>query len=96
MDNDLSIEAKVVIGGFFSILMTTELSFKRPWVIHPRTRKGLDELVDNGYLTVEKFNKYADTLVWKPTDKMLKERPKISRKFMEENSFPVMDESQKK
>jgi len=94
--SDLSVEAQVVIGGFFSILITTELSFKRPWVIHPKMRKGLDDLVDAGYLTVEKFNKHSGTMIWRPTEKLKSENPKVSRAFMEQHSFPVMDETQPK
>lgn len=88
----LSVEAKVVCGAFWGIMLTTELGFERPWIIHERTRKGLDELVAAGYLTVEKFNQYSDKLIWKTTDKLRAELPRVSMKFMKENSFPVTTE----
>lgn len=95
--DDLSIEAKVCVGCWWNVMMVTELSFQRPWIITPRTRKGLDELVAKGYLTVEKFNKYNDKLVWKPTDKLRNEKPRVSREFMEQHgTFPITDENQLK
>lgn len=89
---ELSIEARVVIGAFWGVMPTDELSFQRPHIIHPRTRKGLDELVEAGMLTVERFNKHSDTLVWKPTDKMKTDKPELDMEFLKENSFPVTTE----
>ena len=89
MTDELSTEALVVCGAFWGVLPTSELSFERPHVIHPRTRKGLDDLVAAGFLTVERFNNISDKLVWKPTERMKSERPKVSRAFMKDNSFPV-------
>ena len=88
----LSIEAKVVCGGFWGIIRKNEVSFARPWVIHPRMRKGLDELVDAGYLTVKKPNNISDTLVWRYTDKLLEEKPRVSMGFIEANNFPSTTE----
>jgi len=90
--SDLSIEAKAMIGAFWTLLPLNELSFDRPWIIHPRSRKGLDELVDKGFLTVEKFNDHSERLVWKPTDKMGTDKPKVSLKFLKENSFPLTEQ----
>ncbi len=89
---ELSTEAKVIIGAFWGIMPTSELSFARPHIIHPRARQGLDELVKTGMLTVEKFNKYSDKLVWKPTDKMKTNKPKVSKAFIKANSFPITTE----
>ena len=90
----LSKEAKVCVGAWWSVMMTGELKFQRPHIIHPRTRKGLDELVDKGFLTVEKFNDISDALVWKPTDKMRdkSQRPKVSMDFVKEHGFPITTE----
>lgn len=92
---DLSVEAQVVYGGMWMlpICENSEVTFQRPWVIHPRTRKGLDELVENGFLIVEPFNKISPALTWKPTAKMTAKRVQLPWKFLEENSFPVTDES---
>ncbi len=61
---ELSIEAKCMAGSIFSsILTTSELSFDRPWIIHPRARKGLDDLVATGLLTMTKWNQASDKLV---------------------------------
>lgn len=91
--SDLSTEAKVVGATWWGgPMMLTELSFDRPWIIHPKTRKGLDDLVAAGLLTVEKFNRVSDKLVWKPTDKMKTSPPKASLAFLKANSFPVTTE----
>lgn len=91
---ELSTEAKVVAGVHWGLLMTAQLSFARPHVIHPQMRAGLDELVEKGYLTVEKFNEISDKMVWKPTAKMYDEKPgrNVSMAFVEANSFPVTTE----
>ena len=91
---DFSIEAQVVAGAFWGRLMPcTALSFERPWIIHPKTRKGLDELVEAGLLTMERFNKISDKLIWKPTSRMEAEGPKPSIAFMKGNGFPVTTEN---
>ena len=84
----------MVAGCFWGMMMPrTELSFDRPWIIHPRTRKGLDELVEAGLLTVEKFdNPHSDKLIWKPTPRMGTEGPKPSMAFMQANSFSITTE----
>lgn len=97
--SDLSIEAKVICGTWWGVIGNSEVVFQRPWIIHPRTRKGLDELVEKGFLTVEQ---QSAALVWKPTAKMHIERPAREialttagfSAFMRENSFPITDESQ--
>lgn len=95
--DELSVEAKVVAGVYWGVGGPfTEISFDRPWIIHPRMRKGLDELVDAGLLTVEKFNNVSDKLVWKPTPKMKTHGPKVTLAFIKAHSFPVTDESQPK
>lgn len=86
MTNDLSTEAKVIIGAMFPFGSKTEVSFARPHIMTPQCRKGFDDLVEAGYLTVEKFNRFTDKLVWKPTEKM-KDKPKISNKFIKDNTF---------
>lgn len=83
-------EAKVLVGAWWGILPSSEVTFQRPHVIHPRTRQGLDALVAAGYLTVEPLNRHKDSpLTWKPTAKLRSERPKVSRAFMEQNTFPI-------
>lgn len=85
----LSIEAKVMLGGFFGIMITDELYFKRPHIMTEKSRKGLDELVEQGWLTVDKKR---DGLVWKPTDKLKKERPQVSLEFIKEHNFKLTTE----
>ena len=93
----LSVEAKVLIGAFWGVMMTDKVQFDRPWIIHPRTRKGLDELVAGGYLTVETLNDHLDSpMLWRPTAKMVSSRPRVSRGFIEANTFPFTDETQTK
>lgn len=93
----LSVEAKVLTGAWWGIMMTGEVTFDRPWIIHPSTRKGLNELVAAGYLTAAPLNRYKDCpWVWKPTDKMKAERPQVSMAFMKANGFPITDETQPK
>lgn len=92
----LSVEAKVVAGCWWGVMMTDKVGFDRPWTIHPQTRKGLDDLAAAGYLTCEPRNRYPNCpLDWKPTDKMRTERPRVSQAFLKEHStFPITDESQ--
>lgn len=97
----LSTDAKVVIGAFFGILITSELTFNRPWIIAPRMRAALDELNTAGYLTAEPLNQMKHPpMVWRPTEKLKntdrQERAAISRDedFMERNGFPITDETQ--
>ena len=90
--NNLSIEARVV-GTLFGMRgALTELSFDRPWIIHPRARKGLDELVEAGLLTVEPFNSVSEKLVWRPTPRMRDDGPRESFEFLKANSFPMTRE----
>ncbi len=91
---ELSTEAKVMAFSFWGIISHSELSFARPHIITPQARKGLDDLVEAGLLTVERFNKYTDKLVWKPTDKMKTDKPKVSMAFAEKHSFRLTDENQ--
>lgn len=96
-DTPLSPEAKVCIGAWWNTLLTERLTFHRPWIMTPRTRKGLDELVRKGFLTVGNLNRYSEALVWKPTEKMIAQRPKISSAFMQEHGrHPITDESRPK
>jgi len=88
---ELSTEAKVVYGAQFSFGLT-ELSFNRPHIIHPRMRRGLDDLVAAGLLTMEKFNEHSAKLLWKPTEKLKANRPTVSMKFIKANSFPITTE----
>lgn len=89
----LSVEAKVLIGCYWSLLMTEEIKFQRPHIISKRARKGFDELVEKGFLTVEKFNNHSPALVWKPTEKMYSDqKPKVSRQFIIDNNFPLTTE----
>lgn len=87
----LSVEAKCMSHMFCAPMGLSELSFERPHIIDPQARKGLDELVDGGFLTKEKFNKYSDKLVWKPTDK-INDLKRVSMKFLEEHSFSMTTE----
>lgn len=87
--SDLSAEAQVMAFMFGGIMPMDKMQFDRPWAIHSRARKGLDELVDAGLLTVEPLNHYKDCpLIWKPTDAM-KDHKHCSREFLEANSFPM-------
>ncbi|MBK67981.1 MAG: hypothetical protein CMP22_07625 [Rickettsiales bacterium] len=81
---ELSIEAKVVWGALFQF-GTTHLTFNTPSKIHPRTKKGLDELVENKYL---KFEDVYGVYEYKRLDK---DMPRISRKELKENSFPITE-----
>ena len=90
---ELSTEAKVVAGTFWGIMPTDELSFNRPHIIHPKTRKGLDDLVEAGLLTMEPLNDYKNPpLVWKPTDKMKTDKPDTPLAFIKAHGFPVTTE----
>ena len=98
---ELSIIAQVVYAGHWMMMPVMEMTFQRPWVIGVEMRKGLDELVEAGYLSVEKFdNKYSDAMVWKPTQKMMdldRSENWYERSFLEEHGrFKVIDESQKR
>lgn len=88
-DMEFSTEEKCVIGCWWNIMMTTEVTFQRPHIIHPRMRKGLDELTDKGLLAFEDRHGIA---IWTPTDKMKTHKPRVSQKFLEENSFPITTE----
>lgn len=89
----LSTEAKVMIGSMWSIIAAAQVRFDRPHIIHPRARKGLDDLVEAGYLTVETLNKMdGSPWIWKPTDKLKAERPRVPIDFIETNSFPITQE----
>ena len=92
--SDLSIEAQGMIGAFWMFSNQTEVTFQRPHILTKRARKGLDELVEAGFLTVRKFNRFSDALVWEPTDKMKTDKPRVSIKFLKENSFVITDETQ--
>lgn len=90
----LSPEAKTLVGAWWGVMMTTEVTFQRPWIIHPQARKGLDELVAAGYLSCEPLNQCENPpMGWKPTEKLKTEQPKVSRDFMKANSFPITDET---
>lgn len=84
---EFSIEAQVVAGAFWGAL--TEVSFKRPHIIHERARKGLDELVAAGLLTMRPRNDRSAELVWTATPRMKKEGPKPTMAFLKANAFPI-------
>lgn len=90
----LSVEARIIAGTLWTGYMShTELSFRRPHIIHPKTRKGLDELVEAGLLTMEKPDDHLDTLSWKPTPLMVTDGPKRpSEAFMKRHTFPLTTE----
>jgi len=81
-----------MIGGFWKFSSKMELTFHRPHIITDQARKGLDDLVQAGFLTVDRLNHISDALVWTPTQKMADEKPKVSMKFIEENTFPITTE----
>ena len=92
---DMSIEAQVAAmhwnGHTMSRNMT--LSFKRPWVISPRMKKGLEELVETGYLTKHRLNSYRNCPVeYRPTDKMEDFGPRLSMAELKEHSFSITEE----
>lgn len=90
---DLSIEAKVMAGTFWGPIYLTTLSFERPWILHPSARKGLDDLVEAGFLGMEPRNDLKDCPIdWQPTLKMKMENPKVSQAFIIKNSFPLTTE----
>lgn len=84
--NNLSIEAQVLIGSLWGRLSVGELLFARPSIITDRARLGLDELVTLGFL---EFEEMSQGVCWRPTAKMDTEAPKISRKVIDQNSFPL-------
>ena len=91
-ETELSVEAKVMLGGIWSRLGDTELSFRRPHIITDQARKGLDDLVEAGFLnTWTHDNPHNDTRYWKPTYKM-KDAPKIPMSFLDENNFDLTTE----
>ena len=95
---DLSIEARVMFGAHWGGPMTMKVTYRRAWVIHPKARKGLDDLVTAGYLTVSKTND-GDGLTWEPTSKVKTDRPDPPIDFdfmMKHGDFPMVDESQPK
>ncbi|MDB5848252.1 MAG: hypothetical protein JWP29_2004 [Rhodoferax sp.] len=49
-------------------IMSPELSFQRPHIIHPRTRAALDELTGAGLLT--RTDDKRGPMAWRPTDAM--------------------------
>ena len=93
MMKKLSTEAQVVSGTWWGTMHTDMLSFERPHIIHPSTRKGLDDLVKAGLLIMTPRNDSKDPpLDWKPTHKMKTDRPKVSLDFIKEHGFPVTTE----
>ncbi len=92
MTMELSIEAKCVAGSIFCAVPTDELSFERPWIIHPRTRKGLDDLVAAGLLIMRTWNPYSAKVLWTQTDKLRENPLNISMAFLKANSFPLTTE----
>lgn len=91
--HSLSVEAQVVAASLFMFMSDNQsVTFKRPWIIHPRTRKGLDGLTRAGYLTCEPLNTFKDCpLTWRATAAMrtLKKAP---MSFVQANSFPITTE----
>jgi len=92
---DLSVEAQVVYAGHWQLMSINEITFQRPWVISDKTIKGLTDLVNAGYLTLEKSdNKHSKAVTYKPTDKMKNEKAYYSVDFLQEHGrFPIIDES---
>jgi len=87
---ELSTEAKAVCGAFWGPMLTEKLTFQRPHILTQKARKGLDELTEAGFLTVE--DEPGGGLTWRPTDKMRSERPRVSMAFARANKFPITTE----
>ena len=87
----LSNEARVLAATFWrGYLSHTNLSFVDPSIIHPKTRKGLNDLVKAGLLTFDKPNENQAKLVWTPTPKMATDGPKLPTwAFMQKHTFPL-------
>ena len=86
----LSVEAKVLVGGWCGVrgaTMITQIAFRWPETIHPRTRKGLDDLVAAGYLTVKSTEN--GSVAWTPTALLVSERPRVPAAFLKSNHFPT-------
>ena len=82
---DFSIEAQVLLGSLWKWNKRLELNFQRSHIINPKTRKGLDELTEKGFLELTELGTRA---TWTPTDKM-KDTPAIPRSLVEQNSFTL-------
>jgi len=88
----LSTEAKVVFGSLFQH-GCDEVIFKSPWRIHPNTKLGLDELVENHILEVEiKGSERYGVLLYSTTLRS-KNVEYIEPEFIANNNFPVTDNS---
>lgn len=91
---NMSIEAQVVYAGHWQLMKKKEITFRRPWVISDKMKKGLDELVDAGYLLCKQSN---GAVTYGPTDKMFNEKAYFNMEFLiEHGQFPIIDESKKK
>lgn len=91
MNPDLSTEANVIYGGLYQMIPKNEVTFQRPHIMTEQARKGFDDLVEAGYLTVEPFNKYG-ALTWRPTAKLHKERFEVSRDYIKQHNFKLTSE----
>lgn len=49
---DLSLDAKIVVAGYFSFGTATRLTFQTPWNVTARMKAALDEAVSRGVLTL--------------------------------------------
>lgn len=74
----MSTEAKVVYVVYWMLTTRTELTLESPYVVTKGFVKGLDELVEAGYLTKDMTGR-GDTakLTWRPTRKLIAQRSKL-------------------
>lgn len=88
-DNSFSTEALVLIGAHWGFFPKSKLSFNRPHAIHPKAKKGLDELVAKGFLTATPRNNIPGCpMDYEPTEKMKTDKPFVDFDFIKENGFP--------
>ena len=89
---ELSTEAKVLMGSIWSLPCYPSMEFKRPHIITEKMRKALDDLTECGFLSVEEDR--LGGLKWTPTEDMKKSKIKVSKKFVEEHNFPMTTEGE--
>lgn len=90
---EVSRDAQVVAYGLFLTGRPQSLSFKRPHIIHPRTKAALDELTEGGFL--ERMD-HHDAAMWRATEKLgmpMRDFPNLKIKVpTKADSFPITTE----
>ncbi len=84
--NDLSNDARMVAYALFSFGEKAKVNFDRAHVIHPRTRAGLDELAEHGFIVP--LVAHTGAAAWKGTENL--GRPMFDVENPKElDSFPI-------